>query len=139
MPAAASLTYRRNGDFSLPTKAGWKNKKEKQVTMKINLVNCLVPAALLGAVLLPLAAQADSINDRLHDQHQRIHQGVASGQLTRREQHRLNAREASIRRQEYRDRLSGGRFTPRERRHIQGELNRSSRAVYRQTHDGQVR
>ena len=66
----------------------------------MNLAKLLVPAALLGTVLLPLAAHADSINDRRHDQRQRIEQGVASGQLTRREQARLNEREARIHRQE---------------------------------------
>ncbi len=107
--------------------------------MHLNIAKILVPATLVGATLLPLTAQADSIKDRLHDQHTRIHQGVTSSQLTRREQYRLNARDARIRRQEYRARLSGGRFTPAERQRIQRELNHSSRAIYRQKHDSQVR
>jgi hypothetical protein len=107
--------------------------------MSIFVTRCLAPAALLGATLLPLAAHADSINQRLREQRERIRQGVTSGQLTRREQYRLNARDARLRRQEYRARLSGGRFTPAERRRLQRELNRSSAAIHRQKHDAQVR
>ena len=105
----------------------------------MNMTKWLVPAALAGTLLLPLAAQADSLHQRLHDQHERIHQGVVSGQLTRREQYRLNTRDARIRRQEHRARLSGGRFTPAERRRVERELNHSSRAIYHQKHDRQVR
>jgi len=104
----------------------------------MTIAKFLVPAALLGTILLPLAAQADSLNDRRHDQRQRIEQGVDSGQLTRREQERLNARQAHIRRQEHRDRLSGGRFTPAERRRIQREYNHTSHAIYRDNHNGRV-
>jgi len=105
----------------------------------MNITKFLVPAGLLGTLLLPLAANADSISDRFQDQHQRIEQGVRSGELTRREQYRLDLRESRIRHQEYRDRLSGGRFTLAERRHIQHEMNQTSRAIYRQKHDEQVR
>ena len=114
--------------------------------MKINPMKYIAPALLLGALALPVMAQTpppfrhhEGINARLHNQQERIHQGVGSGQLTRREQYRLDARDSRIRTQEYRDRLSGGRFTPAERRHIQRELNHSSRAVYHQKHDRQYR
>ena len=112
--------------------------------MNINTLKCLAPALLLGALALPAAAQTPhhhpySINQRLHNQQERIHQGVGSGQLTRREQYRLHERDSRIRAQEYRDRLSGGKFTHSERRHIQRELNHSSAAIYRQKHDGQTR
>ena len=100
----------------------------------------LVPAALLGTLLLPMTAQADSINQRLHNQHERIHQGVGSDHLTRREQYRLNTRDARSHRQEHRDRrFDGGRLTYGERRHLQGELNGSSRAIYRDKHNDSVR
>jgi hypothetical protein len=109
------------------------------ITLKL-----IAPALLLGALTLPAAAQTPthphhSINSRLHEQHERIHQGVQSDQLTRREQHRLDVRDAHIRTQEYRDRLSGGKFTSAERRHIQRELNGSSRAIYRDKHNHHVR
>jgi len=112
--------------------------------MKIT-IKCIAPALLLGALALPATAQTppfhhhEGINARLHNQQERIHQGVGSDQLTRREQYRLDARDSRIRTQEYRDRLSGGKFTPAERRRIQRELNGSSRAIYHQKHDGQTR
>ncbi len=115
------------------------------MTMKPITLSCLAPALLLGALALPAMAQtppmhhSHSINSRLHNQQERIHQGVRSDQLTRREQYRLDARDASIRRQEHRDRLSGGKFTRAERRHIQGELNHSSRTIYRDKHNNRVR
>ncbi len=108
--------------------------------MEINSVKLLASAALLGAALLPIAAHADSINQRLHDQHQRVHQGVMSGQVTRGEQYRLNHRDARIHRQERQDRrFNGGQLTYGERRHLQGELNHSSGRVYHDKHNYRVR
>jgi hypothetical protein len=94
-----------------------------------------------GALLIPAAAQTypGSINRREARQQRRIRQGVRSGELTRREARRVERREARIRFNEARARRSGGRFTARERWRIQRQLNRSSRAVYRQKHDRQDR
>ncbi len=116
--------------------------------MNINITKYIAPALLLGVLALPAAAQTPppppfhhpaGINTRFHDQQGRIHQGVQSGQLTRREQYRLEARDSRIRTQEYRDKLSGGKFTHAERRHIQRELNGSSRAIYRDKHNNSMR
>ena len=106
----------------------------------MTIAKFLVPAALLGTVLLPLAAHADSVNDRRHDQRQRIEQGVDSGQLTKREQYRLDGREARLHAQVDRDRSRhGGHLTPSERRHLERDYNHTSRAIYRQKHDSQTR
>ena len=116
--------------------------------MNINLTKYIAPALLLGALALPATAQTPPpppfhhptpINARFRDQQARIHQGVKSGQLTRREQYRLEARDSRIRTQEYRDKLSGGRFTAAERHHIQRELNHSSAAIYRDKHNDHTR
>lgn len=116
--------------------------------MKTLTMKCIAPALLLGALALPATAQTpppppfhhhEGINARLHNQQERIHQGVQSDQLTRREQYRLDERDARIRAQEYRARLSGGKFTPAEHRRLERELNHSSRAIYHQKHDGQTR
>ncbi len=89
--------------------------------MKIFTTKYIAPALLLGALALPATAQTPppppfhhhaGVNARLHEQQERIHQGVGSDQLTRREQYRLDVRDARIRTQEGRDRLSGGKFTP---------------------------
>ena len=95
--------------------------------------------AALVAVIIPAAGLAQGINQRQQNQRQRIRQGVRSGELTRVEAARLQRREAQIRLNEARARRSGGEFTPRERARIQRQLNRSSRAVYRQKHDAQDR
>lgn len=117
--------------------------------MKLNVLKCLAPAALLAVLAIPATAQTPPpyphhvdthhLGGRLHDQQGRIHAGVENGSLTRREQLSLNEREARIHRQEFHDRLSGGRFTPRERRQVAREESRTSRTIYRQKHDAQNR
>jgi hypothetical protein len=74
-----------------------------------------------------------------HRQIERIARGVRSGELTRRETARLLAEQAYIRAEEYRFRHTGGGLSPRERLRLQRDLNRASRHIYRQTHDGQTR
>jgi hypothetical protein len=96
--------------------------------------------AALVVVIIPVAGLAQRrVNGRQYNQRQRIRQGVRSGELTRVEAARLQRREAQIRLNEARARRSGGEFTPRERARIQRQLNRSSRAIYRQKHDAQDR
>ena len=101
--------------------------------------------ALISALtlLLPLTGLAQgwhrSINEREHEQQQRIRAGVRSGELTRREAARLEAEETRIRLDEARARQSGGVFTLRERARIQRELNQASHHIYRQKHDRQER
>ncbi len=108
--------------------------------MKINTIKLLAGAALLSAAFLPVAAQAQGINQRLHDQHSRIHQGVGSDQLTRGEQYRLNRRDAHIHAQERLDRrFDHGHLTPGERRNLNRDLNRSSAAIYRDKHNAAIR
>jgi len=110
------------------------------------IAKCAATAALLGTLVAPMAAQAQTthsyrhgINGRLHHQNARIEQGERSGALNGREENRLEARDARIRRQEARMRASGGRFTPAERRRLQRELNHTNGAIYRQKHDAQHR
>ena len=108
--------------------------------MKINTIKLLAGIALLGATLAPMAAQAQGINQRLNNQHGRIHQGVGSDQLTRGEQYRLNRRDAYIHGQERLDRrFDNGHLTAGERRGLNRELNHSSAAIYRDKHNAAVR
>jgi hypothetical protein len=104
-------------------------------------------ATLGAAVLLTLsglaAAQAPAdptatprIDQREARQQQRIAQGAASGQLTPRETYRLEKREAKINADEAAAK-SDGKVTRAERTHLRHEENRTSRAIYRQKHDGQ--
>ena len=97
-----------------------------------------VIAALIGTLAAAGAASA-GINQREHNQVRRIRQGVHSGELTRHETRRLVAQQAHIRAEEFRYRHNDGHLSARERADLQRDLNRSSRQIYRQKHDGQER
>lgn len=77
------------------------------------------------------------INQRQDRQQDRIAQGIKSGSLTAREAKRLESLEARFARQEARLRESGDGLSPKERAKLEEELNRLSRDIYRQKHDGQ--
>jgi len=79
------------------------------------------------------------INHREYREQQRINQGIRSGELTRHEAVRLEEGLAKIRTDERFDRMSGGGINRRERAQLNRELNRESRAIYHQKHDGQER
>ena len=86
-----------------------------------------------------LNASAQGINKRQARQQARIYQGIVSGSLTRGEARRLEAQEARIAALEARDRHTGGGLSLREHRQLERDLNRESRDIYRQKHDGQSR
>ena len=94
------------------------------------------------ALSLGLAGSASAgtprLDQREHHQRQRIHNGVASGELTRPEARRLAAGQAHVMRVESRAK-SDGVVTSRERAHLQHEANQQSRRIYRQKHDAQDR
>lgn len=87
---------------------------------------------------LALAAKPN-VKNRQANQANRIRHGVANGSLTRSEARRLTRNQARLRRSVVRDRADGGVFTPRERVKARHRLNRQSRAIARQKHDGQSR
>jgi hypothetical protein len=95
----------------------------------------LAIAGLLVAAAPALAAPGQ-INHRQTREQRRIARGIASGSLTAREGARLERQEARIAAREARARRSGDCFTTRERTRINRELNRESRRIYRQKHDG---
>jgi hypothetical protein len=78
------------------------------------------------------------VGQRERNQQERIAQGIKSGELNAGEASRLEGREAHINREIRRDRAeNGGPLTPTERRRINRQENRTSRAIYRQKHDAQ--
>jgi hypothetical protein len=85
------------------------------------------------------AVDAGPINRREHRQVRRIVHGARSGALTRAETARLIAEQARIRVMERRFRRSGDGLSGREFVRLQRALNRSSRHIWRQTHDRQRR
>lgn len=106
----------------------------KRFTRILSAAACVLT---LGAGLA-LAAGANVKGRQIHQQ-RRIGQGVRNGELTRDETRRLERNAAVIHRSVVRDRIDGGVFTARERVKAQHRLNRQSRAIYRQKHDGQSR
>lgn len=101
-----------------------------------------LPALLLGAMALPIAAQAspNNVNARFRNQENRIHNGVRTGQLTRGEYARVQSREIRLRRQEAYDRLhNNGRLTAGEHARLERRENADSRTIYRLKHNDRVR
>jgi hypothetical protein len=92
---------------------------------------------LLSLMAVP-AAHA-GIDVREQRQRARIHEGLRSGELSGREAARLRAEQAALRAEERRYRTTGGGLSAWERRDLQRDLNRSSRRIHRQKHDGQGR
>lgn len=101
----------------------------------MNIRTLAIALVLLGCAADSLAA-TPLVDARQQRQHARIHQGVASGELTARETTRLARQQAHIRRVERRAKADGV-VTPGERVRLAHEQNQASRRIYRQKHDGQ--
>ena len=78
-----------------------------------------------------------NLDKREANQQKRIDQGVASGQLTAKETNRLDKREATLAANEAAAK-SDGKVTRAERRKLQREANRDSKAIRQQKHDRQT-
>lgn len=98
-----------------------------------------------GLVMIMFAAPAmagntydPGVNKRQHIQRHRIVDGVKSGELTRRETHRLAKEQIRIAREE---RLfkSDGVMTERERIRLHNDLDLSNRHIFREKRDRQHR
>jgi len=108
------------------------------MNMKKTTLLAGIGLALSMAMAGSVSAGTPRLDQREHNQRGRIHDGVASGELTRPEARRLAAGQAHVRRAEARAK-SDGVVTGRERAHLQHEANQQSRRIYRQKHDGQDR
>lgn len=102
------------------------------------LVSIALLAAFVMSISIVASAQSPYINRRERNEQRRIHQGIRSGELTRREAARLRSQQARIRVAE-RYAKADGRFTRRERARINHRLNRASRNIHHQKHDSQDR
>ena len=79
------------------------------------------------------------VGQRQRNQQERIAQGVKSGQLTAGETAHLEGREAAIHNEVHNDRVAnGGTLTAAERRQVNRQQNRTSRAIYRNKHNARV-
>ncbi len=98
----------------------------------------LVAALALTVAGLAMAQTATpNLDKREANQQQRIDQGVASGQLNAKETNRLQKREAKLAADEAAAKADGT-VTRAERRKLQREANRDSRAIRKQKHDAQT-
>jgi opacity protein-like surface antigen len=92
--------------------------------------------ALLMTGMAYAEAETPVTDQRQANQEQRIDQGVASGQLNKREANRLNRQQKHINKVEGRAK-SDGVVTKKERARIASAQNRASRHVAREKHDVQ--
>lgn len=83
-------------------------------------------------------AATPGIDQRQAKQEQRIDQGVASGQLNKREEHRLERQQGRIDKAENAAK-SDGVVTGKERAGLHAMQDNASKRIYRQKHDGQAR
>ena len=104
-------------------------------------MNSLKVCLIAGLALLPMGAALAGtpvIDQREQRQEERIDQGVASGELTRREARRLEAQQTHIDRMENRAKADGV-VTGRERARIHQTQDRASARIARNKHDRQAR
>lgn len=88
---------------------------------------------LVCGLLLTFASHAQTINQRIDNQRERIAAGRADGELTRRETRQLRANDRGVQRQERAERRAdGGHLTRGQRAQMQGELNQDSRQIHRE-------
>ena len=97
-----------------------------------------VGAAAQAQGLTTGALQAQRVDNRQDRQEARIDQGVASGELTRRETARLDARQARITRMEHRAEADG-KVTGREAVRLERAQDKASHRIALQKHDRQHR
>ncbi len=97
----------------------------------------LLTFIVFGITILA-SAQTPGVDQRQQNQRHRIHEGVASGELTRRETANAIHHQGHIRRAERRAK-SDGVVTGRERARLHHKQNKASRHLARNKHDGQER
>lgn len=101
-------------------------------------MNKVMFALGLAMLSLSVAAGTPVADERQQNQDERIDAGVASGEITKREEARLDAQQERIDDKEARIK-SDGVVTKRERARLQRSENRASRNIARQKHDRQDR
>ena len=97
---------------------------------------------IMASFLLTFGVNAQDNNRKANQrqivQQARIAQGVASGELTRKERRLLKLQQRNIQRTKLRAK-SDGVVTPGERALIRKKQNRANRAIRREKNDAQIR
>lgn len=76
--------------------------------------------------------------ERSQRQEKRIEKGVENGSLTKKEEIKLESKEAALRREARQDKRDGGGMTAAEKAKINAKQNKLSREIYKDKHDAQV-
>ena len=98
-------------------------------------INVLIAASALVA-LIPLAASAGEVENRVHDQQGRINQGVHNGSMTYGEYHQTEDRLDQIQAQRNRDlRRDDGHLTGAQYARLNHEENNLSQRIYFDKHN----
>jgi hypothetical protein len=98
-------------------------------------IKALIAATALVA-LIPLAASAGEVENRVHNEQGRINQGVRNGSMTYGEYHRTEGRLDQIQAQRNRDlRNDGGHLTAGQHAQLNREENNLSSRVYFDKHN----
>ena len=139
---------RFNGGVDQPATATVPNHKETTMTSWIKTLSAVTfTAAGLGLFSGQALAQGDTsladkqaqrVDNRQERQSDRITQGVESGQLTVREQARLEQQQRHINRLERRTEADG-KVTAKEAVRMEHAQDRASHQIHRQKHDRQQR
>jgi hypothetical protein len=80
------------------------------------------------------------VGQRQRAQQKRIGEGIENGSLTAKEASHLEKREAGVNKEVAGMRqANGGKLTPQERKLVNHQQNKNSKAIYRQKHDRQQR
>jgi hypothetical protein len=103
--------------------------------MTIRIIAATLICAGLSAPAFAAPPRQGSVNARQARQAARIAEGVQAGAITPAERARLRAEEAAVRAEERLDRRTGGGLSRVERRDLERDLNRTSRAIERASHN----
>ena len=103
---------------------------------KIMILSLLASAFVINAAFA--GVKDPKVNQRQHHQHERIAQGVKSGELTRSEAKDLRGDQRELRQKE-RAYKSDGQLTKAERVDLHKDLNANSKEIYADKHNSDVR
>ncbi len=106
--------------------------------MKSFVIAAVAIAAMTGAAAAHDYGAGDRIDRRQEAQERSIQQGVRSGEITRREYHKLETEQAHIRALE-RSAKRDGHVDPYERRRIEAAQNAANRHIAHEKTDGERR
>jgi Skp family chaperone for outer membrane proteins len=113
--------------------------KKVEFCMKMKTLVAALAMSMAGLVMAQTTAPKDptatpNLDKREVNQQKRIDQGVASGQLTAKETNNLDKREAKLAADKTAAKTDG-KVTRAERRKLQKEANRDSKAIYKLKHN----